>query len=341
MKFLSKYIAPWALPNEEIPAHLFWVPDFQYDAIIVKFPPDIILKDLFNVESFEQKDSIITVNKLKTGNFFGFVVALEKLFEEQHKKEQILIDFFSKGKKVYSHVFEVNIFRPKLSLKEAPSRMVLTDDTDVSNLLNIALEVSGFGQIEVRLEISTGGEFRERAEPLYREIVRRMIAAFRTGEEPETKEKSIKINPLYLQKKAQEYIEKIEKGVRPSFGIEKEDFVDFYNWIIDKANRGKIVELLSRHLENLLIESLIFYFEKHPADNVALMQGKPATLIESATQGLSIRFHYRDALMNEYEPVEVVIAIEDKRTQKAKPFELPINLKWIQRTISPIRGREL
>lgn len=341
MKILSEYIAPWALPNEGIPVHLFWQPDFQYDTIIIKLPKDVILKDVFNVKSFEQKKSVITINELKTPNFFGFVISSKKLPEKQHKKEQIYIEFLSEGKTLYSHIFNINIFRPKLSLVEAPSKIVFTDDADVKNLLNITLEVSGFGQIQIRIEVSTGGEFTERAEPLYEEIVRRMITVFRTGEELKTEEEPIKINPLYLQKKAQEYVEKIERGILPSFEISKEDLMNFRNWIVDKENRRKIMELLSRHLENLLIESLIFYFDKHPADNVTLAQGRPATFIESATRQLRIRFRYRDALMNEYEPVEVSIPVEDKRRETQTSFELPINLKWIQKTISPIKEGEI
>lgn len=339
MEILSEYIAPWALPNEEIPTHLFWKRDFHYDTIIVTLPQDVIVKEFFNVESSEQEGSIITVNKLKTPNFFGFVVALEKLPKEQREKKQIRVDFLSQGEMVYSHVFEVNVFRPKLSLERPPSRMVFTDETKISNLLNITLRLSGFGRIQIRTEISTGGKFRERAEPLYREIVRRMITAFRTGEEPRTGGKSIRIDPLYLQRKAQEYIEKIEKGTPPFLEIDKEDFVDLRNWIIEKDNREKIMELISRHLENMLVDTLIFYFDKHPTDDVTLPQGRPSTIIESATRELRIRFRYRDALMNEYEPVELTLPIEDKRTRKPKPFELPINLKWIRSTISPIKER--
>jgi len=51
MKILSEYIAPWALCNEEIPIHLIWEPDFEYDYIQIHTPPEIVIREFLNIET--------------------------------------------------------------------------------------------------------------------------------------------------------------------------------------------------------------------------------------------------------------------------------------------------
>ena len=336
MKILSEYIAPWALCNEGIPIHLVWEPDFEYDCIRIHTPPEIVVSEFFNVESYEKKNSEILVNSLKTPNFFGFVASSVKTIENQHEIKTITVESISKNEAKYRHTFTANLYRPKLALVEGPKSVALTDDTDLQKLVNVSLKISGFGRIQIRTEVSSGGEFVSRAEPLYREIIQRMISTFKLGE-PTKEEKGIQINPLYIQETAKSFIEKMEKGEFP-LNVDKEDLKEFKTWLEQDDTRNKLMDMVSRHVENLLIDSLLFYFERHPTDNVDLIQGKPVSLIERATQQISIRFRYRDSVNNEYEPLLVKIPIEDARTEKAKEtkIEIPINIKWSEELINPI-----
>lgn len=335
IRILSEYIAPWALPKEEMPIHLVWDSPFPCDIIRIDLPSGVVVKEYFNVEDYRKQNSSIEILRLKTPNFFGFVVASEKVYEEQHAKKQIVVQFLSEGRQVFSRTFTANIYRPRLSLVESPKIVTITEKSKLQDLMNITLKISGFGRIQIRTEASTGGEFVERAEPLYQEMVRRMTSTFKLGETAEDKEMGIKIDPLYLQRKAQEYIERIEKGQFP-LDIDKQDLDDFRQWVMDKDNRDKVMDLLSKQIESLIVDSLLFYFDRYPTDNVQLAQGKPVMLIERATQQLRIRFRYRDAAFNEYEPVEVAMQIDDRRENKREPLELPINITWTEDVISPI-----
>ena len=80
---------------------------------------------------------------------------------------------------------------------------------------------------------------------------------------------------------------------------------------------------------------MLFYFEKYPMDNVQMPQGKPVIFVERATQKVRIRFRYRDAMLNEYKPIEITININDERKNKTRPLEIPINIKWIFEIINP------
>ena len=335
MKIISEYIAPWALSKEEIPIHLVWDPSFEYESIRIEVPSGLTIKDLFNVQSFEKGVSSVAINALKTSNYFGFLVMSQELPKEPHIKKEIKVEFISSNNVKYSHSFVANIYRPILSLIEPPKTVTFSDESDFKNLINIPLKLYGFGRIRVRFEISTGGEFRTHAQPLYRELLRRMISTFELTDTSLEKKGDITINALYLQKTSEAFIEKMKKGELP-LDIRKEDLDDFQKWVSDETNRAQLTDLVSRHLENLLIDSLLFYFEKHPMDYVELTQGNPITVIERATQELRIRVRYWDSLENEYEPVEISIPIEDVRKDKTREIELPINIHWEQELINPL-----
>lgn len=331
MKLLSEYVAPWALPKEEIPIHLFWEEPFSYDRIEIEIPPDFTIKEFFNVNEFIQEGFKYVIKKLRTSNFFGFIVASKGIISEKYISRKVRIAFFSDTDEVFSKSFSVNVYRPYLSVSKNPEPIVLTEKQEKP--IEIILKLSGFGHIQIRTEISTGGKFFERAEPLYREIVRRMISTFRF-QETEAVEKRIKIDPLYLERKTKEYIKRIENGVLP-LEIEHEDLEDFRQWVLDNDNREKIMSIMSRHIERLLVDSLFFYFEKYPANNIRMPQGRPVMLVEKATREVRIRFRYSDDLLNAYTPINLTIPVDDKRQNKSVSLKIPINIKWIFEILNP------
>lgn len=334
MKIVSEYVAPWALPKENVPLHLMWEPTVSYDIIRIKLPPDLALKEFFNVANYTQENSMYLISQLKTSNFFGLTVASKRDFEAQHIKEIINITLIKDGKEIFSKDYAVNIFRPYLSLVESPTVITLTDDVQKKEPFWITLKLSGFGNVQIRTEISGGGEFIERAEPLYREIVRKLVSSFRLGE-LENKRKGIEINPLFIQNKVREYIERIERKDFP-LDVGEEDLEAFQDWVKIESNRDRIMELISRHLESLLVDSLVYYFDRYPTDSIQMPQGKPVMFVEKATQRIGIRFRYRDAMFNEYEPIEIAIDVEDKRKDKTVQLGIPINIKWVIERIDPL-----
>lgn len=334
INFISQYIAPWALSKEEVPLHLMWGPSCEYDLIRIEIPSDTHIKEFFNVEECVNKDSHYIIEKLKSPNYFGFTIATINIINNQHEVKKILIDFLKDGEMIYQKSFNANIYRPYLQIEDVSNSVVITDETYLDSVLNMKLKLTGFGQIIIRNETSSGGKFIERAEPLYRELFRKMITTFES-EEVEFDAREIKINPLYLQNKTKEFIENIEKGIIP-FDIEREELDEFTKWTLDESNKDKIEELVSKHMEDLIIDSILYYFEKNPEDNIQIPQGEPTIVIEKAIKEVRIKLIYSDSLKNEYEPVETTISIEDKRINSTPMLELPINLDFIIEVINPL-----
>jgi hypothetical protein len=333
--FTSEYIAPWALPKEEIPIHLVWNPDSKFDYVTISVPPNMEITEFYNVESHEKVNSKIVIRKLKSPNFFGFVVILNEIIKKKQEKREIVVDFIINDKVQCSRSFTANICRPKLSVIKKPSTVVIRDDSDTRDLVNLSLKISGFGRIEITTELSVGGELELNVEPLYRETTRRLAACFRSKEFHVDKKKEIRINHVYVQNTTREFIDKIRKG-ELLVELKLEDLEDFKAWITDESNYTKMVELVSEQLETILIDSLLYYFDRYPTEGVELFGGSPTLIVERATQDVKMRFRYRDSLGNDYEPVQVDIPIEDLRTDKNAKLKVPINLKWVHEQLNPL-----
>jgi len=336
IQVLSEYIAPWALPREDIPIHLVWEPSFDYDAIRIDIPEDVIIKEFFNVGDFSNEAQTYLIKSLKTKNFFGFVIASKDIFTEYHVTRDILISFIKNEDIIYSKLFKANIFRPYVTVSKPPSEITISDKTRLDNLLHIKLKLSGFGKITLHNEVSTGGEFKTRTEPLFREMMRSFFTTFK-NKDLVFEDKGIKINPEYLERKALEYVENIKKGIIP-IDFNEEIINEFREWVTDDDNRLEVMNFLSKSIENMLVNSIIYHLEKYPEDNINMPEGKPFIKLEKVTEQIRLRFRYKDAVENEYEPILININIVNKNKNKFRKYDIPINIEWEIERLNPLEG---
>ncbi len=348
--FLSEYIAPWALPNEEIPVHLVWTSEKRFDEIHILPATNMVVKELYNVKDSASSKSATIVKKLYSPNFVGFTVVSNEVTEKKHEKKEIMVRFFIGGKVVYSRSFIANVYRPELSIIEKPDILVLRDNLDLKELLNISLKISGFGSIEVSTEVSFGGRFEPNIEPLFQELARRVSAIARkdnflnaknsvdviptSRDAVSKKKKEIEVNPLFIRKTTRELIDQLKKGEFTT--LNESDVEDFKKWVEKEENKENMQRVLAEHLENIIVESILYYFNKYPTEGVALYGGHPSVIVKSAVEELRIRFKYRDSMLNEYEPKSVTIPIRDLRENKTQELKIPVNMKWIHEQINPI-----
>jgi hypothetical protein len=338
--FTSEYIAPWALPKEEIPVHLVWLPEAKFDIIELLLEPELSVKEFYNVKSVEQKNSAFVIKELFSPNFFGFVTILNAALQKQHEIRKIIIRFKVNDKIVHERIFVANIYRPQLSIMVKPDIVQLDDNSNTKELVSIALKISGFGRIEISPEFSLGGKFESNVEPLFEEMTRRLAATFKNEDSQSQKKKQIEINPQFVKQTTELFIDSIKKGNLP-LKITSENLEDFKKWISDESNHERIVKLICEQLENIIMDSLLYYFNKYPTEGVSMNGGRPSVIINNAVRNLQLRFRYRDSLHNDYEPLSFEIAIKDLRTDKNKEIKLPINIKWVHEQINPLNQGEV
>jgi len=331
---ISEFIAPWALPKEDIPFHLVWEPSFQFDTIQVELPPDMILNELFNVNSYDINGQTINIQSLKSENFFGFVISIKNIFEEHHVTRDIRVKFMKKDEVIFKKIFRANIFRPYVTVQTPPTEITITDTSRFNDLLHIKLKLTGFGKISLYNEVGIGGEFKTKPDHLFQEILRNMLTTFNEGV-PDFEYKGIKINPEYIKSKTVEYIEKIKTESLPS-AVEEELISGFREWVADKSNRSELMNIISKNIEGLLVQSILFHLERYPENNVIMPEGRPSIHLEKITEQIRLKFKYKDAMKNEYEPILININVNNKTTKPLREHSIPVNITWEIKRLNPL-----
>ncbi len=340
LRIIKEYIAPWALPKEEVPFHLILDQTSRYDEVRLKLPPNILLKDMFNVGEYKQIDDEIFVNSFKTHGFFGCIIAYDDIFEETHVSRIIEINFYYKGKKVHSKSLKANFYRPRLEFVEGPEEIMISDKVEIEKLLKFKIRVMGFGRVGIKIEGTTGEQFNVSSEPLFREIVRRIATAYRQNNQSESKKSSTedtsednggkrpaRIDSDWIMERTSEYWDRIQEGQYPE-DLGDELLIEFRNWLKDPTNAEKIREVISVQIEDIILDSLLFYSERFPADKVDLKFGKPSVEIDIVGDILKMRYRYWDAHENEYSPLEINVSVDDVRKRK-KQIDIPVETEWI------------
>lgn len=328
----SKYIAPWALATEGLPIHLMWNESLKYDKIEIVLPSEIMIKDFFNVDVYNSKDNRIEILKLKSANYFGFLVSTVNKIFDVHIQRNIHVNFYQNDEIIFSETFEANIFRPVLKLLEPPKEFILSEDKG-KNQIDINLELSGFGHIQVKADVSSGGKFRTKLEPLYQVLLEQIITTFDSDLESDVDEK-ITINPEFIEDKADEFIKWVKEGRLP-IAFNEKDLLAFKSWLYDEKNYDKVIKILSKHMNALLVNSLVHYLERNPEDNITMLRGEPSVLIDELIHTITVRLTYKDSMDNEYDPVLAEIKISDIRKEKVQ-INIPINFDWTINIINPM-----
>ncbi len=331
---LSCYVAPWALPLEEVPVHLIWDSKHIYDHIVVNLPTDLEIKQFYNVESHTEEENGVRITELKSQGFFGFIIATKSLFSNLHLVKDFTVSFFKEGEPTIEQKMRAHFYRPKLKLLECPEFVTLSDDTNLSKLVQITMRLYGFGKVNISIDFNIGGGFETNPESLYRELIGRLLSLFKETQDEELNARPIRIDPKWLEREVQTYADRLNKGELP-LDLDEHDLDDFREWIGNPENIDMLKGLLSRQMENILIDSLLFYFDRFPTDDVQLKQGRPEMHITQATENVGLRFRYQDSLQNDYEPIEFAVRVIDERQNKREAIKIPINIKWIKDRIVP------
>ncbi len=75
--------------------------------------------------------------------------------------------------------------------------------------------------------------------------------------------------------------------------------------------------------------ALLYYSEKHPEEDIKLVDGKVVATIKDKVDELTIVIRYTDSFDNEYEPLIANIRVLDSRSEDARrELDLPVNLSW-------------
>lgn len=336
------YIAPWVLPNEDIPLHVTWPKSGQFDRVHVTISEDLKVVDVLNVDEVKVEDNIITVKPRKTvagtPNYFGIILRASKIYEELKVAKKIIIEFLHENAIVSHHELYARIFRPYLEIVRAPKRIELLDE-ERTRTLPLYLRYVGFGDVQMKIEARIGGRIVSYGESIIYELLRRLMLSG-LFEEPSTREeedvkgrkKELWISPDYVREMAEKLQESIETGTIPVEEIDPEAIEEIRRWLSEMRTQEKLSEVLYSRVEDILLGLLVDLLDRHPTDNVKLSDARTMirTKIQAPIENVTMRLRYRDLMENEYPSVEVPIKIVDRRVKETGVLiNIPIVIeKW-------------
>lgn len=347
---ISIYVAPWALPKEDIPIHIKWPPNTPVSLVYVKVPRDFEVKEVLNTERYEIKEvngnKVIKVFDVKKTSFsdaplyFGLVVSLNKIPNEIMYIGRIVAEFLdSKGKMLRQLTVYARVFRPIIEVLKYPETVEIHDGKVTK--IPLHLKYAGFGDVTLEIEVTIGGKIISQGEAIVLEIIRRLSEKSDHEKKYEDFRSRIRIQPAYvrnLAKKVREYL--VGHAPLPEF-LRKENIEEIRKELLELEKQGKLMEFLYAQIHNLLIDLLIDLLERYPIDTVELTNPyiNILTKIETPINEIILVLKYKDAIGNEYKRSVGIKARDLRGVKRGKhPIELIINVeKW---NSDPLRNVE-
>jgi hypothetical protein len=342
------HIAPWALPNEAMPIHISWDPQLNFDTVTVSIPEGFGFVEFTNVDQvrIEDRKAIIDKSMIRgsSSSYFGCVIRCERIPKETSLQSTVVISFSSHDRVEFSHELLARIFRPQLDFISAPESIKLKDGDTVRSL-PLRLRYTGFGDVQLRVEATIGGNIVSEGGSIAFEILRRLwLSEISEKEEDQAvakKKETLKVAPEYVKKIAEEVQQIVDTGQVPSDMLDREALDGVKKWLQDADRKRVFMDVFYSRIEDMLLGMLVDLLESHPAANVRLVdpRAKISAQIRAPIEKLTLKLRYRDLLGNNYDSLELPIKIIDERTEAKPVLDIPIVIeKWEDNPLLNVAG---
>jgi hypothetical protein len=340
MEIVNAYIAPWVLPKQVFPIHCVWKPEKDLSKIVVTIPQGYELHETLNFTNyaFDKAKSTISVDvmDLKSNNYFGIILEYLGITHEVEQRDAVVVDFQgAKGISLKNTTLYTRIVRPKLEFVNFPKEIVVTNSTNLKNLITIEVLHKGFGTANTTTEVMHSGDFISKSDSLYFKVLKETIERIlRIYEEPLELKGGIEQFDDELIRKIADDIFKSPTQENLPFELDKEETELLKEIMKDKSRQEQVYRVVFSSLRSLVLAALLYYGEKHPVEDIKMIDGKVVATIKKKTDELVIRIRYSDSIENKYPPIEDKVKVLDRRDpEKQKEFETPINIIWKKDTL--------
>jgi len=346
---VNLYIAPWALPRENIPIHVQWKREFSFQTVRIDIPEGFGFVEFVNLDEVKIQDrhAIIeknNISKAEQSTYFGCIIRCVDVPKSTTYEAKIVITFYDDSQAKFSTDLKARIFRPQVGFVKAPAAIELNDDISVRSL-PLYLSYTGFGDIQLQIQGRIGGTIVSGEGSVAYEILKRLWLSEISDVEDKgdnKKKETLTVAPEYVRNIAGEVQRILETGEIPSGTFDKEVLEAMKKWLGSARVKNTFMELFYSRIEDLLLSLLVDILESHPATNVKLADPRTriSTQIRAPVENLTLSLRYRDLLGNEYEPVNVSVKVIDQRTQsKSAALDIPIVIdKWDDRPLLNVAG---
>lgn len=330
MRVVSEFVAPWALPNEEIPVHLTWESTDTLSGIKLSVPEEFRVREIFNVkrDNIDNEERYIPASELSTQSYFGFLVTCTKIYDDFLVEKEMVVSFLFDNGQIERRVLRTKIVRPLIKLHKKPEKVEINDSSNLKKLFNFGVTHSGLGRAQVNLVVSRKGVAVSHMDSLYFKILEELIkenAFIQSKYDIVIDEKDVEIDSQWLHDESERMVEKLQQG---EFPLERELEERVLEILKDESLKSRLTGAIYSRMRRILISRILYYLDKYPNEDIELAYGNVKTMIEPDIKELHFIFKYVDSIGNEYPDVEALIEVNDIRKDKSKIFEAPVNVEW-------------
>ncbi|OLS19820.1 MAG: hypothetical protein HeimC3_43490 [Candidatus Heimdallarchaeota archaeon LC_3] len=332
---LKTDIPKWAIPTEEIPVYVEWNRDITWDQLLIKFPKDIHILEVSNVENFEVdfKTNICKIDKVFSAidnsiNFYIVALVTSSVTEAVQRQEKIEFLIYNKGVLLDQTFDHLRIFRPKLEIFTIPNTQIVIIDKGSKGKFPIGLKLFGFGDVRFKFDFITEGivttSLGNIKESLLRKFLKYLhdvgptmnskINSVDNSNDKIKKETSLELHPNLLEEIISE-----AKNILQADDINLDIDITESEWkqVIEPLNL--IEDDLLSIFKNFLYDLLTDTKRKYPGET--LENQTPIIAVENPdifvnTKSLKIQAKYLDVLDNEYKSNVIEIPVMDERKNK-------------------------
>ena len=323
----KSFIGPWVLPNEEIPVHIIWDKDFDFNVIKIEKPEDLILSEFVNIEDYCQEQNLYIIRResIKKHDgikdypcFFGIIFIYKNLnFDELKLFKNIKVRFCKDTEIVYELPFLARIFRPKLNNLSTINPIVLEDRKN-DYKIDLNFECKGFGFVSTSIEAEINRIKFTFDDSLFKRAYKKLKRKYKNilnnnyGDiQPEIRERFIsRINPELVTK-----------------------FLNIIDIFVNKENKenGDIIKAFEDEnidaflIMNFIVEVIEELKIRYKNENVLLntpVLKLPKESFNDFIHKILLFIHYEDLNGNKYDPLVLELNVNDVRSH---PQDTKIN----------------
>jgi len=167
------YLPDEGLQGENIPSHVLW-DNMKVESVLISFRPPLKIKDVFNAESWDVRDTTIVIDKLEVEGYVGLSFESNKVSDLE---VTVPVEYLIKlpNGDIIKEVKKVRLFRPQLELT-VPTTSVSIDASTGFIKGRIRAKNVGRGTLVMRISAAEDSSIKLETPPEHREFVERFMS---------------------------------------------------------------------------------------------------------------------------------------------------------------------
>ena len=160
MEILSKYLAPWAIPNENIPLHVVWNPDDNIQEINLIKPDNLSVKEVFNASYIEDNEEKVRFYNFSSDGYLSIELT-SKLIENLEETHNIYLEFLRDEVIIKKINLSTKILRPELEPIFIPEILNITEvNGELTVNSPIKIQYQGVGMTYVHIKTTDNSDLQ-------------------------------------------------------------------------------------------------------------------------------------------------------------------------------------